>query len=88
MDGLDGCKGVGVMSENKKDCNGCRWAKWAKAPSGRLSPTGDGMCSYPIKPLIIPGAFYWVGSGQTGLYGGYINRREELKADCPTRDAK
>ena len=70
-----------------KSCKHCRYAEWHRTPSGRLSPTGDGRCTFEIRLPALPVAFYWLGhavNNRPGIGGGAINRHGELKRDCPT----
>lgn len=68
-----------------KSCKHCRYAEWNRTASGRLSPTGDGRCAFPIRMPAIPAAFYFVGSSERPpVVGGFVNRHRELKRDCPT----
>jgi hypothetical protein len=64
-----------------KTCKWCKYADWNKTASGRLSPSGDGKCGYSYKIPPAPQAFYFLG-GTPFLYGGYINRKQELKDHC------
>jgi hypothetical protein len=57
-----------------KNCTHCKHAIWAKTAAGRLHPSGDGTCEFPL-----PACMYWINPPS----GGYINRREELPIDCP-----
>jgi len=64
-----------------KNCTGCKYACWNTAKSGRLHPSGDGRCNFPIKIPVLPQAFYWIGGNPSPL-GGSINRHGELKEHC------
>ncbi len=65
-----------------KSCANCKWADWKRTPAGKLHPSGDGQCNYPVEMPVLPAAYYWVG----GQYpsGGNISRRGELLVHCPT----
>ncbi|MDY6857327.1 MAG: hypothetical protein SWO11_22015 [Thermodesulfobacteriota bacterium] len=65
-----------------KKCNDCKFAEWNRTKTGRLHPSGDGQCKYPYKVPQLPGAFYWIGRFGPKPYGGFINRRKELKEHC------
>lgn len=67
-----------------KNCTGCKYAKWDRTKIGRLSPTGNGICTYNYKIPKLPASMYWVGFDDNGPapLGGYINRRENFKNDC------
>jgi hypothetical protein len=66
-----------------KNCKGCKHAKWNTTVTGRLSPTGDGRCTYEIKPPVVPAAFYYIPHDHRPL-GGHINRKKEHANHCPT----
>lgn len=76
------------MGEDKKDCNGCYWAKWDRTQAGRMANTGDGNCTYPIKTIVTPSAYFWAGGVAPRPIGGLINRRRKLSEECPTREEK
>ena len=65
-----------------KNCTDCKFAEWRRTESGRLHPSGDGRCGYIYKPAPIPASMYFHGRREQPS-GGYINRREELRTDCP-----
>lgn len=66
-----------------KTCNGCKYAKWDRTKTGRLSPTGDGVCTVVVAPKPLPNAFYYI-SGPDPICGGSINRRsKEYRNHCP-----
>jgi hypothetical protein len=61
------------------NCKGCKYAAWEYTESGRLSPSGYGTCTAPIKLPELPKAYYWLGTPRTG--GGPISRKPlSLKA--------
>ena len=64
-----------------KNCTDCRYAKWERTKAGRLHPSGDGRCMYKYKVPPLPGSMYW--RRNPSPYGGYINRKKELKEHCP-----
>lgn len=68
-----------------KDCNGCKYAEWAKTKNGRLHPSGDGDCSKLIKIPNIPNAFYYIN--KPTISGGYINRNRTFSTHCPYYEA-
>jgi len=65
-----------------KTCNGCKYAKWNRSNTGRLSPTGDGICIYEYKIPPLPASRYWIAT-KPCIGGGFINRKEEYKEHCP-----
>ncbi len=65
-----------------KKCLGCRYAEWQKMSNGRLHPSGDGRCSFPVVMPVMPVAFYFV-AGPPKPSGGYIRRNEEFNDHCP-----
>lgn len=67
------------------NCVGCKHAKWELNSAGRLHPSGDGRCAYPIEDKMppLPVAFYWPARGPT-FYGGHIHRRRTMnRGECP-----
>ena len=64
------------------NCLECHYAEWERTKTGRLSPSGDGSCTYKVN-IIIPRAFYWIGGGEIRPYGGHINRKY-VDEHCPT----
>jgi len=67
-----------------KNCTHCRHASWNKTAAGKLHPSGDGHCTFPVKIPVLPAAFHWLTTPHP--LGGRINRREELRNDCPRYD--
>lgn len=63
-----------------KYCTDCRHANWAKTKSGRMHPSGDGMCGYVYELPPLPASMYWVSIPKPA--GGYINRKEALGDHC------
>lgn len=63
-----------------KSCVGCKYAQWHVTAANRLHPSGDGKCGYPYKIPPLPAAMFW--NRPPTLFGGYINRREELQDHC------
>jgi len=76
---------AGAEGERMKDCTHCKYADWKRTELGKLHPSGDGRCQFVIKMPALPGAFYWPFSLSRvpSPAGGWINRRKELKDDCP-----
>ncbi len=66
-----------------KSCLHCKYAEWNKTASGRLSPSGDGKCTYEYRIPQLPASMYWTGRSDPVPCGGYINRKNELKNHCP-----
>lgn len=62
--------------DKKCPCSGCRFASWKMTASGRLHPSGDGVCTYEWVLPPLPASMYWVGwlGGCPTPSGGYINR--------------
>lgn len=69
-----------------KSCTDCKHAAWQRTTTGRLHPSGDGMCLKVVVIPPIPAACWWLQSPR--LAGGQINRREELKDHCQCFDWK
>ena len=66
------------------NCTNCKHASWKKTASGRLHPNGNGICTVEIKLPPLPASKWWSGFGsEPRPVGGQINRRKELKTDCP-----
>lgn len=63
-----------------KTCLGCKYAEWYRTETGRLSPSGDGKCTYVPKLSSLPQAYYYVTTPHIG--GGNINRREGFAGHC------
>jgi len=63
-----------------KNCKGCKYAEWAKTKTGRISPTGNGKCSYEYKVPPLPASMHWLGVPHP--VGGYIDRHGELQVHC------
>lgn len=63
-----------------KNCTECKYAEWVRTSSGRLHPSGDGMCKYPYKIPAPPASMYFIAAPT--ICGGAINRRRELSEDC------
>jgi len=62
-------------------CLKCKYAKWHKTKTGRLSPYGTGECEFPYKIPPLPASKYWISKPEP--YGGSISRKTKLKIDCP-----
>jgi hypothetical protein len=68
-----------------KNCTKCKNALWNRTKTGRLSPSGDGLCTVVVKMPTLPTSMHWGWSFDTPPpepNGGYINRREELREHC------
>ena len=65
-----------------KDCTHCKYADWQRTQAGKMHPSGDGKCTFPWKLPPLPAAMYWMTRDGPTPNGGYVNRREELKAHC------
>ena len=67
-----------------KNCTNCKHAEWKRVKSGRLHPSGDGLCKYPWKMPPLPASMHWASiSGNPPLpYGGNISRNKELDDHC------
>lgn len=63
-----------------KNCTDCVYADWKKTAAGKLHPSGDGKCTNVVKLPKLPEEFYFIN--EPHIYGGSINRRNELKVDC------
>ena len=67
-----------------KNCTDCKYAKWHRTKTtGRLHPSGSGICEYPWKMPKLPASMYWIGIGTPAPCGGSISRRTYLKDHCP-----
>ena len=67
--------------ENRmKNCTDCKYAEWQKTATGRLHPSGDGLCAYPYVMPALPASMYWIG--KTHPSGGAINRKKDLSDHC------
>jgi hypothetical protein len=66
----------------------CALATWSRTDTGRLSPSGDGRCTWkaPERP-VIPKAFYFFGFGSSEPSGGNINRKRP-HTECPLWEKK
>jgi hypothetical protein len=65
-----------------KSCTNCKHATWQKTKTGRLHPSGDGVCDYPWKLPPLPASMYWIRFNDPTPSGGHINRRHEHKDHC------
>lgn len=65
-----------------KSCLNCQYADWRRTDKGRLHSSGEGRCTYQYKVPELPQAMYWSGPGAPKPYGGFIDRRKELKDHC------
>ena len=66
-------------------CDGCKYAIWRRTATGRLHPDKSGRCSYEIKPVVLPAAFYWIG-GVPRPAGGRIERGFAHRGTCQVRE--
>jgi hypothetical protein len=71
-----------------KNCLYCEHAEWQKTSIGKLHPSGNGQCKFPITIPKLPMAFYWIGGSAPTPCGGHIERKAELKDHCPYYDYK
>jgi len=65
-------------------CVGCIYAEWERTKSGRLHPSGDGLCRYFKEHQLdyrIPAAFFWPCLPTLVPHGGRINRRAKDGVD-------
>ena len=65
---------------SKHLCLSCKLAKWQRTTSGRLHPSGDGMCQWQFPETPLPPPFYWLGFSKGGCprpYGGNIARKPD-----------
>lgn len=65
-----------------KNCTDCKHAEWARTKSGRLHPSGEGVCTYKWSAPELPAAMYWSGDKAPIPFGGVISRKKELKKHC------
>jgi hypothetical protein len=63
-----------------KNCLGCSFAVWDKTKTGKLHPSGHGVCAYKYKIPPLPGCKYWINAPCP--CGGSISRKEELENHC------
>lgn len=73
-----------------KNCDRCKYAEWARTAAGKLHPSGDGKCIYPVKLPALPASMQWQGDFGRIPHpcGGSINRRKELGEHCATYQRK
>lgn len=64
------------MSDNL--CKTCRYAEWKKTATGRLSPTGDGMCAYDVWHPVPCSTFVYDYKDGVVIKGGFINRHRDI----------
>lgn len=64
-----------------KSCMGCMYAKWDKRANGTLHPSGNGVCVFRVKQMVLPASMHFIHFPFLG--GGHINRRHEFKEHCP-----
>lgn len=68
-----------------KSCNGCQHAQWDRTTTGRLHPSGDGACTYKVKPIVVPAC--WPVHQRPFVQDNQmfrINCRTPLAEHCPT----
>jgi hypothetical protein len=65
------------------NCIGCKYAQWKTTKTGRLHPSGEGQCTFPVRIPVLPLAFHWLGGSLT-LLGGFILRKRGWYENCPT----
>jgi hypothetical protein len=65
-----------------RNCTNCKHADWQKSKAGKNHPSGYGKCTFPIKIPVLPQAFYWMSETHMTPYGGFINRKRDLKDHC------
>jgi len=65
-----------------RNCTNCEYAIWQRTRTGKLHPSGRGRCGYPYRIPALPASMYWITIIAPTPYGGWINRREELKDHC------
>jgi len=65
------------------NCDNCQFAVWKHTLSGALHPNNSGRCAYPIPKVVLPAAFYWIGTPTP--CGGYIERGQMLSRACEFR---
>ena len=66
-----------------KDCTHCKHADWDMTKAGRLHPSGEGRCTFPVKILPLPASMFWRNESPYPRHGGgLINRNVELTDHC------
>jgi hypothetical protein len=65
-----------------KKCTNCKYAEWEKTSAGKLHPSGNGKCKYPLRIPALPQSMYWIGKSSPVPCGGYISRKKELNDHC------
>jgi hypothetical protein len=63
-----------------KSCLNCKFAEWSRTASGRLHPSGDGKCEFPLKMPKLPASMVWLEVPRVSF--GLISRKKDLKEDC------
>lgn len=64
-----------------RTCDGCKYAEWQRTAAGKLHPSKEGKCIYPVKMPVLPISMYWIADQRP--YGGWIQRGAVLKDHCP-----
>lgn len=60
---------------------GCKYAQWERTVSGKLHPSGRGVCTFQVKVPTLPASMRYHGGI---IFGGGINRRRPFDEECPT----
>jgi len=50
----DGIGELVMAKEILHVCRTCAWAEWERTPTGRISKTHAGRCTFPIKRPVLP----------------------------------
>ena len=66
-----------------RHCLKCKYAKWDRTKTGRLHPSGEGICTYPYKIPQLPASMYWVSGEPPIPCTAFIHRKKELDNHCP-----
>ena len=72
------------------NCLDCIRATWKRAADGkRLHPDGTGKCVWKMPEIVLPAAFYYLGSRDIppAPLGGFINRKRPYE-DCPAWEGR
>lgn len=68
-----------------KHCDLCAHALWDRTKSNALHPSGDGVCTYQVKSVVVPAC--WPTSQIPFIpevQRFRINRKQKLPEHCPT----
>lgn len=63
-----------------KNCTKCKYANWKRTASGKLHPSGEGMCGYKYKLPPLPASMSWIR--EPSPWGGAINRKIDNPTHC------